>query len=141
MAKTTITKSDLEFLPLEDTDPIRQRFEAVFADRQEKQGVLVSKRWEQFSEFTRDISETASIFFPNVMYLFFQVSDKVGALSLDSRQLLMNAPSLLEIDGDSIYACNGDMSCGLVLDKFEEDGYWIYEAFVWGDELKAALLG
>ena len=140
VAKTRLTKSNLKFLPLEDSDPIQQRFEEFFAARQTEQGVLALRTWKDFFAFSQDISKVASTFFNSMMYLFFQTSDKIGALRLDSRQLFENAPSLLEIDGDSIYACNEDLTCGLVLDKYEEDGCWIYEALVWGDELKAAVL-
>lgn len=140
VAKTAIAKDDLGFIPLEESDPIRQRFETVFAERQEQQSSLVSKTWKDISDFKQDMSRIATIFFLKAMYLFFQVSDKIGALRIDSERLFNNAPGFLEVDGDSVYACNEDLSFGLVLDKYEEDGKWVYEALVWGDKLKDALL-
>lgn len=131
-----LTTAELNFLPLEESDllqgKLHERFEILRTDRSKLN--IIS--WTMRQEISRVMSKVALQLSGKDVVIFFQNSDKVGALRLSDQVFFRNAIFLLDIDGDSIYGCYDNFSNGVVLDKSYEDGTWLYEVMVWGETWK-----
>lgn len=124
---------DLPFLPLEQSDGLRERFRAVFTKEGSVRKRVVVK-WASRASLKSATTGAARTASPRTLFVFFQASDRIGAAKLTSEEFFRIATEMVVADGDAIYTAVDDFSNGLVLDRTETGDDECFEAEIWGDE-------
>ena len=120
-----------EFLPLPTSDSIR----SVFADRleaEEDKAPSLLAEWHDAEKMESDLAALAASL--GTVFLFFDVSDRVGALPIDAADLFRSAASFLEVSNGHLAISDrtGENSLSLSFDDDWHTNYPPYEALVSG---------
>lgn len=126
---TGLSDQEYKFLPLEESEPRRQECLAEF----NAVGGRFSLEATSLNEPSlNEVLKKLSKLIDCEMFLFFQESEYIGGMKLQSAIFFREATNLLAVDGDTVYGYFEDPRNGLLLD-LDVSAERRYEIVAWGE--------
>ena len=135
--RTSIPRDSIDIRPLEESDAIREPYEHMWGELRKVEGRIWVLSWHEARPAKVAFSKILLKSPKKTVMVYLTHFTDAGALRLSEQHFLRNAAELLEIDGDDVWAVCDDCSNGVLFDKFEERGQWVYELRVWGDDWRS----
>ena len=122
---------NIRFMPLEDSDSLFSHFIKRYNEISKNENLLV-RFYNLRREALADIHRLKAPEGMDVVYIFFQDSDKMGCMEIKWSKLVQNALDILDVDGDTISVCDKNVELGVILDKEELPRGVVWEMVGWG---------
>lgn len=115
-------QANVSFLPLEQSDPVRERFlDEVKRNEEAQSPSSVKMNRASWDELENDLLKIRELASDKKLYVFLPEADCVGAFPLGERDFLFYAVNLYREFNESVYAVDSaDNSYGILIDYFDD---------------------